>query len=750
MNKISMLILCFFAIPNSLLAIDDRHSEDTIEKLQAFAKTYGYVRFFHPSDQASLADWDAFAIYGTRAVLNSPESQTTEALLRSLFEPLVVDLEFYRGDEKARPETKSVPQEQILAWQHSGVGLGQHGLYRSERTNRDHVEATQASAFGNVMQYIPAVELRGKEVRYRFQARVTADQSRLQGWVRVDRQDGMGWFDNMGDRPIQSEEWQEYEISGTIDDDADYLALGVMFFGAGGGLIDNVVLEQKENDEWKTIELENQGFEEGTQRPSAWACRGDGYRFQCTTEDVVEGEQAMQIELASTTRRGGFLDIFPELGEVIDAPIARDLRVRMPLALHVDTTYSSGDNELTDQLLAELSDIDPQGISPAIQSAANVVIAWNVFQHFYPYFPQVETDWDSTLTASLNKSLKSTSRRETTETLQWMVAQLHDGHGAVWDPQSAKDTRIIPVRFDWIENQLIVRGSDDSRLEVGDIVTHVGEQTAESYLIEKEALISGSPQWKRYRSTMGLAMAEQGTQLPLKIMREDQALEITLEYVGQNNFQAQRKESIELLVAGDKAQEHIYYVDLGRVEPSDVQPMIDKFSEARGIVFDLRGYPRGTQFLFQHMTDQHMQSQKWQVPQQVHPDRVDMREIKTTGRWEMPAQQPRFQGKMVFLTNASAISYAESCMSIVAHYQLGEIIGSPTAGANGNVNPFALPGGWQISWTGMRVMNHDDSQHHVRGVQPTIAMEPTIAGIKAGRDELLDKALELIQQAEID
>ena len=71
-------------------------------------------------------------------------------------------------------------------------------------------------------------------------------------------------------------------------------------------------------------------------------------------------------------------------------------------------------------------------------------------------------------------------------------------------------------------------------------------------------------------------------------------------------------------------------------------------------------------------------------------------------------------------------------------------IGTPTAGANGNVNPFELPGGFRVSWTGMRVMNHDDSQHHVHGVQPTISLEPTIDGIAAGRDEYLEKALEII------
>ena len=65
-----------------------------VEKLEAFARTYGYVRFFHPSDQASLLDWNQMALFGANEVLNSPEDETTEKLLSRIFAPVVVDLDF--------------------------------------------------------------------------------------------------------------------------------------------------------------------------------------------------------------------------------------------------------------------------------------------------------------------------------------------------------------------------------------------------------------------------------------------------------------------------------------------------------------------------------------------------------------------------------------------------------------------------------------------------------------------------------
>jgi hypothetical protein len=45
----------------------------------------------------------------------------------------------------------------------------------------------------------------------------------------------------------------------------------------------------------------------------------------------------------------------------------------------------------------------------------------------------------------------------------------------------------------------------------------------------------------------------------------------------------------------------------------------------------------------------------------------------------------------------------------------------------------------------MRVTGHDGkAQQHLIGILPDIPLEPTVAGIRAGRDELLERAVKLI------
>jgi C-terminal processing protease CtpA/Prc len=85
-------------------------------------------------------------------------------------------------------------------------------------------------------------------------------------------------------------------------------------------------------------------------------------------------------------------------------------------------------------------------------------------------------------------------------------------------------------------------------------------------------------------------------------------------------------------------------------------------------------------------------------------------------------------------------------MSIIEHYQLAEIVGEPTAGTNGDYNQFSVPGKYTIYWTGMKVLKHDGSQHHGVGIQPTVFVSRTIRGIAEGRDEQIERALEVVKQ----
>ena len=375
-------------------------------------------------------------------------------------------------------------------------------------------------------------------------------------------------------------------------------------------------------------------------------------------------------------------------------------------------------------------------------------MAWNVFQHFYPYFDVVEVDWDAVLTRTLRRALTDQSSEAFLRTLRRMVAQLDDGHGNVMHP-SEPPRYARPFRVTRVDSQVVVTDvvesmglGHESCAKPGDVVVSIDEVRAEKELRIIKQYISGSPQFKETLALHRFGQGKPGTFVPVVLLRKGQQVECRIyRNFDDNLIQEERPHPIQ------EIQRSIYYVDLTRAEWDAIKRRLNDLAQADGVVFDCRGYPKVDNYnILRHLSDRPLRSARWQIPEIIYPDHQNVAGYDTTGRWRLTPRAPQILGEIAFLTDARAISQAETIMGIVEHYELGTIVGQPTAGTNGNVNPFTLPSGYEVSWTGMRVVKHDGAQHHLIGIQPTVPISPTLRGIREGRDEAFEKAIELIQE----
>jgi len=377
---------------------------------------------------------------------------------------------------------------------------------------------------------------------------------------------------------------------------------------------------------------------------------------------------------------------------------------------------------------------------------ADVAICWNVMQHFYPYFDVVDTDWPAALREALTAAATDKDERAFLSTLQRLIARLDDGHGHV-SLVDDNPALTLPLLWDWIEDQLVITcvqwESMNAGLEPGDIVLEIDGQPAGRALAEAEQLISAATdQFRRYRSLQGLTAGDEHEEVRLTI--EDasgQRRTVTLHRDSpMPGLSERRPPAVHELEPG------IMYLDFNRITDIQFKGALSKLERAKGIVCDFRGYPRNIQpeTFFPHIIDRPVRSPQWHIPVVRRPDRQAMR-FTRGGEWNLLPKKPYLDAKKAFIIDGRCISYAESCLGIVEHYKLGALVGAPTAGTNGNINPFMLPGGYRVTWTGMKVLKNDGSQHHGIGILPTLPASRTIAGIRAGRDEFLDKALEVVR-----
>src|SRR3954469_18621913 len=109
-----------------------------IRNMVAYCKLYGYVRYFHPSDEAAQIDWDKFAIWGVNTIKNLPEAKLIDTF-NSMFNPVAPTVELSNKPFPNNFKSKLIPLNnsgnlKTVYWQHSGVqGIDVSNPYKSAR-----------------------------------------------------------------------------------------------------------------------------------------------------------------------------------------------------------------------------------------------------------------------------------------------------------------------------------------------------------------------------------------------------------------------------------------------------------------------------------------------------------------------------------------------------------------------------------------------------------------------------------------
>lgn len=427
----------------------------------------------------------------------------------------------------------------------------------------------------------------------------------------------------------------------------------------------------------------------------------------------------------------------------VNVDLAPGVRARVPLRVYANDEAS---------LPPPRGDLPapPQGwrADPGLRATrlSAVAVLWTTLRHFYPYWDVTPTDWDAALVPALTDAALHDDPAVFHDDLSRLLAQIRDGHGGI-DSTHCRRNYSLPLRCEFVGDDLIVvlmtRAAADAPNppRPGDAVLAIDGRPIEELRSEAAARVCAAGEgWLKWRLAGELLLRESDAPVDVQVRRSDGSesiVTLTPRYVQALGALAEKRPR-----DGEQVSPGVFYFNLVGAETPALDAFLGAAGGARAMVFDMRGYPSSAgKALLAHLADQNLNSALWRVPVITRPgyEGVTFHE----SRWDDPPQPPRITARVVFMTDGSAISYAESCMGIVEAYRLGEIVGSPTAGSNGNVVGVSLPGGYSARWTGMQVLKHDRSRHHGVGILPTVPAARTVEGIRAGRDEVLEKAIEV-------
>ncbi len=439
----------------------------------------------------------------------------------------------------------------------------------------------------------------------------------------------------------------------------------------------------------------------------------------------------------------------PRVGETYEADLGGRLYARIPLALWADSLITFPEGQV-DSLTAKMDRV-LNNVEDARQSRglAAIIKFWNKREHFFPYFDDVDVNWSVELDDALAQGLNAVSSAGHLNNIHLMMAALPDGHAISMYSSTIRNRVVLPVRFEWIEGHLAVTTSDTLAVSVGDVIVAIEGMNVNDWYHQLEKRISGSPQWKRMRAASGLFYGRPEALYVTSGVAD--SLSLALKRADDSRYELFLRRHLRTTEryyhrGGDPIRtldEGIYYVDLTRADWESIDDELNEIASASGVVFDVRGYTNNSgRRILSHLLER-PDSTNWMLGTLV--TRPHMKDVSwNANSWNLQPADPHISGQVVFLTDARAISYAESVLGYVHGGKLGTIVGTETAGASGGATQSEF-GEWAVRSTISKIVRHDGEQLFGLGFPPDIRAEPTLKGLRAGRDDVLEAGLSVLK-----
>lgn len=377
---------------------------------------------------------------------------------------------------------------------------------------------------------------------------------------------------------------------------------------------------------------------------------------------------------------------------------------------------------------------------------------WNMINYFFPYKHLMDEDWNKKLKEYIPLFIGAKDELSYELATIQIIGDIQDTHANLWGGADKinewKGKNYSPLHVRFIENQLVVTDYYNEKLKnelglnIGDVVTKINGKAIEEIVKEKSKYYPASNEPTRLRDISADLLRSNDENIEIEYKSINSAVKTkTIKLYPRDSLKIYHwyKES------NDKSYKmlgnNIGYVTLQTIKENDISKIKDEFMNAKGIIIDIRNYPST---FVPFSLGSYFVSTSTPFVKFTNGNVDNPGEFMFTKNLEIPSQGKAFTGKLIVLVNELSQSQAEYTAMAFRAGKNTRIIGSTTAGADGNVSTIMLPGGLRTMISGIGVYYPNGGETQRVGIVPDIEVKPTVKGIREGRDELLEKAIELI------
>ncbi|WP_178986325.1 S41 family peptidase [Winogradskyella helgolandensis] len=384
---------------------------------------------------------------------------------------------------------------------------------------------------------------------------------------------------------------------------------------------------------------------------------------------------------------------------------------------------------------------------------------WNIINYYFPYRHLTDKDWDTCLAEYIPKFINAKNELEYELAAIQIIGDIKDTHANLWGGnnkiQEQRGDYYAPIHVKFIENKLVVDDlfndpeNKTSELKIGDIITHINGKHTDDVVKDMNPYYPASNQPTRLRDISFNILRSKENSIELKIERAGKTSNLKLDLYKKENIEGYYswyKKRTEK--SFKKLNNDIGYITLQNITNEDIDSIKEEFQNLKGIIVDIRNYP-STFVLFElgnFLNNNRADFVKFTKGNLNNPGEFNYKDNLKVGlskSWSYKGQ------KVIVLVNEISQSQAEYTAMAFRAGDKTTIIGSTTAGADGNISAIFLPGGLRTAISGIGILYPDGSETQRVGIVPDIEVKPTIEGIKNRRDEVLEKAIQLIEKQTI-
>jgi C-terminal processing protease CtpA/Prc len=704
-----------------LLTLSSWCAAQSYDRLAEAAKLWAFVKYCHPGVTASSVDWDAALAKATPKILAAKDDAEFSVAVGEMLAALKDPMTHVIADSEMRGQAKLLPSaatEEGITVVRFGPGTYQAAMQAGAGLARQL--AGKGTVVFDLRGVAQAPNVLPKSLPVAKEAVGPSRMMRVHSGYANDAGTGSGgyqsyWETHDAER-IQTASSGPIRAIFLVDavTKIPEIALALQQSGDGAILAEEAMDDRQVN---LTRMLPLQGTLYVAVRTSVLAYRDGTTGVIANAVLHQTGDAALKaaIEMAKSGN-------FP--------PAPQRVRLDLPQARFVEKPYA---------------DQPYPGVEYRMLAAARV---WGVFQYFHPYRHLYGEDWDAVLKEFLPKMARAENAREYHLAVAEMVSHVHDSHCGVSSSELLRFYGVAGAAVDirWFEDQPVVARVLDPAIELrpGDVLTKIDGEPYRKRADNLAKYIAASTPQALMNAVMGaLLRGDNGTSVRVTFRRgSEPEREVTLSRTTGVRFNPYRTGDVFRLLSPK-----IGYVDLEKLTNAQVDEMFEKFKDTDAIVMDMRGYPQGTAWsVAPRLTEKQQVVAAHFERSFVRPDTSSDLVMGLNFDQRIPATfKPRFKGKTVMLIDERAISQSEHSGLFYRAANGTKFIGSPTQGANGDVTYFHAPGNIRINFSGHNVTWPDGKQLQRVGLTPDIEVRPTIEGIRAGRDEVLDRAVRYLE-----